>query len=182
MAEAASPPPAARPLGGAAAILGGLLWATEGVLGESFPQALIFLAPLLLAGGITGFFLLYRAPLKGLGQSGFTQGVVGLGMLAGGFFGAYTLGEEPLVRVASFGFLLTAFGLVLLGYGCIRENVLGRFYWLPLALGAVAPLGLLFGSAGPARVALSLLFGLGWVLLGALMLAGLAERGEKGRA
>lgn len=159
--------------GGVASVAGGLLWALEGVLGESFPAAMIFIAPLLLATGLAGFYFEQRPRLKGLGQSGFTQSVAGLTLLAAGFFGAYTLGDESLLRVASFGFLITAFGLVLTGYACIKEGVLAReagvplrLDWLPLALGAVAPLGLLFGGIEPLRLVLALLFGAGWIVLG----------------
>jgi hypothetical protein len=132
-------------------------------------DALFFLAPLLLAAGLSGFFAIYREKLKGLGQSGFTQGLIGLGLLAAGFFGAYTLGEEPLLRAASFGFFILAFGLVLIGYAAITEDALPGWNWLPFALGAVAPLGILVGVEPWLRVAISVLFGVGWVLFGVLV-------------
>lgn len=164
---------------GAAPLLGGFLWAGEGILGGVVPQTLLFIAPLLFAPGLAGFYFRHRATLKGLGQSGFTQGVVGLGLLAAGFFGAYTLGDPSLLRIASFGFFITAFGLVLTGYACMKEGVLPGFDWLPLALGAVAPLGLLLGDGGAPGLALSVVFGGGWVAFGVLILLdyGRTERG-----
>ncbi|WP_119066291.1 hypothetical protein [Rubrobacter indicoceani] len=174
-------PEALPRLGGLLGVTGGLLWAGQGLLGGGFPATLLFIAPLLMAAGLAGFYLLHRERSRGLGQSGFTQGMVGLGMLAFGFFGAYTLGEEPLLRVASFGFLVTAFGLVLTGYACIKEGLLPRLDWLPLALGAVAPLGLLFGDAGAVGLALALLFGSGWVLFGAAVALNLRHGSRPGQ-
>ena len=168
---------------GAAASLGGVLWTAKVVLDPNdappWPNdpfdALFFLVPLLLAAGLFGFFTIYKERLKGLGQSGFTQGIVGLGLLAGGFFGAYTLGEEPILRAASFCFFILAFGLVLLGYAAITEDVLPRWNWLPIALGAVAPLGILIGSEAWIRIVISVFFGVGWVLFGVLVWRGAEE-------
>lgn len=162
---------------GLAAILGGVLWTAKAALdpNDSPPwpndlsDALFFIAPILLAAGLSGFYFTYKDELKGLGQTGFSQGIVGLGLLAGGFFGAYTLGEEPLLRVASFGFFILAFGLVLTGYGAINEDALPGWNWLPIALGAVAPLGILIGSEAWLRISISALFGIGWVLFGILV-------------
>lgn len=142
-------------------------------------DTLFFLAPLLLAAGLAGFYAIHKERLKGLGQTGFTQGIVGLGLLAGGFFGAYTLGEEPLLRASSFGFFILAFGLVLIGYAAITEDVLPRWNWLPIALGAVAPLGILIGVEVWLRIVISTLFGLGWVLFGALVWRGVEEVNDR---
>lgn len=167
-----------------AAILGGVLWVLKVLLDPNdappWPDgpsdSLFFLVPLLLMAGLYGLFLVHGERLRGLGQAGFTQGLIGLGLLAGGFFGAYTLGNEELLRAASFGFFILAFGMVLLGYAAIKDEVLpDPWNYLPLAIAIVAPLAILIGGETWVRLVLSSLFGIGWVLFGVLVLSEAAK-------
>ncbi|HSK99354.1 MAG TPA: hypothetical protein VK869_03345 [Rubrobacteraceae bacterium] len=161
---------------GLAAALGGALWILRAVLdGRRAPEtggladAAFFIVPLLLLAGLGGLYVLYGDRLAGLGHAGFSQGFIGLGMLAVGLFGEFTLGFEGAGRLSSLGFLVLALGMVLLGYGSFSKEPFPRFNSLPLVIGIAVPLDLLVGEIPWARIAVSALFGIGWVLLGYLI-------------
>lgn len=161
---------------GLAAALGGALWILRAVLGGrhapeagGLADAAFFTVPLLLLAGLGGLYALYGNRLSGLGQAGFSQGFIGLGMLAVGLFGEFTLGFEGAGRLSSLGFLVLALGMVLLGNASFSKEPFPRFNFLPLVIGIAVPLDLLVGEVPWARVAVSVLFGLGWILLGFLI-------------
>lgn len=162
--------------GGLAAVLGGALWVLRAVAegrgapeSGGFAEAALFAVPLLLLAGLAGLYALYGNRLAGLGHAGFSQGFIGLGMLAAGLFGEFTLGIEGAGRLSSLGFLVLALGMVLLGYASFGKEPFPRFNWVPLVIGIAVPLDLLVGEIPEARAAVSALFGLGWVLLGYLV-------------
>jgi hypothetical protein len=163
-------------LSGLAAVLGGALWTFRVVVeGSSAPEpdgftnAWFFVVPLLLLASLVGTYALYRERLAALGQAGVTQGCIGLGFLTAGFLGDLALGIEGAGRVSSFGFLIFTLGMVLLGYAAVRSELFPRWNSLPLAIGIAVPLDILLGGVSWARVAVSVFFGLCWVLFGYLV-------------
>lgn len=157
-----------------AAMLGGGLWGAEAVLDAVAPpgrgDALFFVAPLLLLAGTAGLHARYAGRAGGPGSTGFVQAFIGLALLAGGFLADLTLGLKGAARASSFGFLILAFGLVLLGFDALKTKAFPRWNALPLVIGVLVPLSAISGGVAPLRVALSVLFGLGWALLGYLLL------------
>lgn len=165
-----------RLAGGLAAIAGGLLWAVNAVLGGDSPEGgtlggVLFLVPLLLGAGLAGLYLRYGEQVPGLGGAGFVQGFAGLGLLVAGFFVGGVLGSEGAVQLISFGFLILTFGLVLLGFAFLKNEPMPRLNLLPLALALVMPLSIIAGEVSPLRIGLSAAFGLGWAVLGAILLS-----------
>lgn len=160
--------------GGLASIAGGVLWSAKAILDGVGPGSgadrLFFIVPLLLLVGLVGLYGPYAGHTKGLGKAGFTQAFVGLALLAGGFAASLTLGVEGAVRVSSFGFLILAFGLILLGLEFLKTEPLPSWNFLPLALGLLVPLATIAGDLASLRMAFSVLFGLGWAMLGYLLL------------
>ena len=162
---------------GLAAVLGGALWALKAILDENAvlaraddaTDALFFVVPVLLLAGSVGLYIRYAGRVRGWGGAGFIQTFTGLVLIAGGFAADLSFGLEGAERASSFGFLILAFGLVLLGFDTLKFEALPRWNALPLAMGLLIPLSAISGSLAPLRGVLSVLFGLGWVLLGYLL-------------
>jgi hypothetical protein len=159
-----------------AAVLGGALWIFRVVVEGSgapepggFASSWFFVVPLFLLFSLTGTYVLYRDRLGSLGQAGITQGCIGLGFLAVGFLVDLALGLEGVVRISSFGFLILTLGMVLLGYATVRSDLFYRWNFLPLAIGIAIPLDIIVGGIFWAQIAVSVFFGLCWVLLGYLV-------------
>lgn len=162
-----------------ASIFGGSLWAVEVILDGISPDSSVseatdsffYIAPLLMTFGLAGFHARYATLIQGMGRTGFVNAFIGLAMLVGGFLGGFTFGIEQAMRISSFGFLILAFGLVLLGLEVMKANALPRWNFLPLAMGLLVPLSVISGDAAILRAPLSALFGLGWILLGTILLS-----------
>ena len=171
-------------LGGVFAAAGGALWclkmALDGIGGDPSTLAgrLLFVVPLLFGGGLAGFYARYSGRMRGEGRAGFVQAFVGLGFLTAGFLMDLTLGFDEGIRISSFGFIILTFGLVLLGFATLKTEPLPRWNFLPLAIGMLTLLNVIVGGYDILRIAISALFGLGWLLWGALILLDPREPGE----
>lgn len=159
---------------GVSAALGGLLWAVnvlfgEGVEGGGAISGLLSALPVMFAGGLAGMYLRY-----GIGSSpsaaGFAQGFVGLTLLAGGFIADAT-GYGVAEQLLSFGLVVLALGLVLVGFSYLKDEPMPRMNFLPLGVGMMIPLTLVLGPVQILGLAASALFGAGWVLIGAALIA-----------
>lgn len=161
-------------LGGASAALGGILWAAnvlfgEGVGGGGVVSALLSVIPVMFAAGLVGLFLRYDVG-SSPGKAGLGQGLAGLALLAGGFVtdaAGYGVGEQLL----SFGLIIFALGLVLVGFAYLKDEPMPRLNSLPFGVGILVPLSLVLAPVEPLGLVASVLFGVGWVLLGALLFA-----------
>jgi hypothetical protein len=161
-----------------AGIVGGALWGTKASLDGIAPASGIagltdvffFLAPLLMLVGLVGVHARYSPRITGMGRTGFVNSFIGLALLIAGFVSGLSFGVGEAMRISSFGFLILAFGLVLLGLEVLKAAVLPRWNFLPLAMGLLVPLSVISGDAVLLRAPLSALFGLGWVLLGLVLL------------
>jgi hypothetical protein len=162
-----------------ASIVGGVLWGVK-VLIDGFStsarfleitDAPFFVAPLLMAAGLAGIHTRYSSRIRGMGRTGFVNGFIGLALLAVGLAGDLSFGVEEAVRISSFAFLILAFGLVLLGLEVLKVAALPRWNFVPLAMGLLVPLSVISGDAALLRAPLSALFGIGWVLLGLVLLS-----------
>lgn len=182
------PPKAGEPLvrlTALASIAGGALWGVKVVLDGfvSAPRliettdALFFVAPLLMTAGFAGVHARYSGRIRGMGRTGFVNGFIGLALLVVGFASGLSFGVEEAIRISSFGFLILAFGLVLLGLEVLKAAALPRWNFLPLAMGLLLPLSVISGDAALLRAPLSALFGLGWVLLGLVLLSDADDAG-----
>lgn len=161
-----------------AAIAGGALWSVKVIVDGLAPpragaatDAFFFVAPLLMLAGFAGFHARYSARITGMGRTGFVNAFIGLVLLVVGFASGLSFGAQEALRISSFGFLILAFGLVLLGLEVLKVDALPRWSFLPLAIGLLVPLSVVSGDNELLRVPLSALFGLGWVLLGSVLLA-----------
>ncbi len=159
---------------GVSAVLGGLLWAAnvvfgEGMEGEGAISGLLSALPVMFAGGFAGMYLRY-----GIGSSpsapGFAQGFAGLALLAGGFITDAT-GIGGSEQLLSFGLIILALGLVLVGFSYLKDEPMPRMNFLPLGVGMMIPLTLVLGPVQILGLAASALFGAGWVLIGAALIA-----------
>jgi hypothetical protein len=161
---------------GLAAMLGGGLWSLKSVAdvvtgAHDITDALFFVVPLLLLVGLVSLHIRYGGHAAGIGRAGFTQSFIGLALLAVGLLAESLFGSGAAGQITSFGFLVLALGLVLLGFGTLRHEALPRWNFLPLMMGVLILLSVVAGDAVWLRVAISALFGLGWVLLGAVLLS-----------
>lgn len=160
---------------GLATVLGGVIWAINAVFyeGSANPDNLInnllFLAPLLFIAGLVGFYFRYADAMQGAGSGGFVQTFAGLGLLTGGFIAGDLFGFEEAARVLSFGFIIVTLGLVLFGFAFLKMEPLPHSNFLPLALGIALPASIIFGNIEVLRIVVSVLFGLGWSLFGAVL-------------
>ena len=168
-------------------IVGGTLWSIKAILDGIAPgsriveitDTLFFVAPLLMTASLAGVHARYGDSLVGMGRTGFVNGFIGLVLLVVGFTSGLSFGIEPAMRISSFGFLILAFGLVLLGLEVIKVTPLPRWNFLPLAMGLLVPLSVISGDALLLRAPLSALFGLGWILLGIILLTPNGEASTK---
>lgn len=160
-----------------ATVTGGCLWIVKVVLDGLASPALVwatdplfFVAPLLMLAGFWGFHARYSERIRGMGRTGFVNTFIGLVLLVVGFASGLSFGSEEALRISSFGFLILAFGLILLGLETMKVGALPRWSFLPLAMGLLVPLSIVAGDNALLRVPLSAFFGLGWVLLGVVLL------------
>lgn len=161
-------------IGGAAGAVGGALWSLKVAIdgprpGDGIADALFFLLPILFGAGLAAVYARYSGTMGGEGNAGFVQSFVGLVLLAAGLFTDLTLGMENTTRIVSFGFLILTLGLVLLGFAMLKIEPLPALNFLPLALGLLTPLNILVGDAPFIQLAISVVFGLGWLALGTLV-------------
>lgn len=162
-----------------AGIVGGTFWGVKVVLDGLAPNsgisgstdAVFFVAPLLMTAALAGLHARYAGRIVGMGRTGFVNGFIGLALLVVGFASGLSFGAEEAMRISSFGFLILAFGLVLLGLEVMKVAALPRWNFIPLVMGLLVPLSVISGDAALLRAPLSALFGLGWVLLGIVLLS-----------
>ncbi len=163
-------------------MLGGITWSVKAALDGGAPtpepgptDVLLLVAPLLMLAGVAGLHERYGERMAGTGRMGFAQSFIGLTLLALGFL-TELFGVEGAERIASFGFLILAFGLLLIGFVTLRDEALPRWNFLPLALGLLIPLATVAGEFHWLRIVFSILFGIGWVLLGYLLVSETRQR------
>jgi hypothetical protein len=130
-----------------------------------------------MLAGFFGFHARYSERIRGMGRTGFVNAFIGLVLLVVGFASGLTFGSEEALRISSFGFLILAFGLVLLGLEVLKVAALPRWGFVPLVMGLLVPLSIVAGDNAGLRTPLSALFGLGWVLLGVVLLTDATEDG-----
>ncbi len=135
---------------------------------------------LLLLVGMAGLRVRY-APRSGrLGKGGFALALVGLALMlvgnvvefwvAGGVRDQMTTADLIGWITYSLGYLLLAVGLVLLGVGSLRGKIFPRWNGVPLLIGVlVLPMYVTVTGGMSVGAVLSVLFGLGWVVLGYLL-------------
>lgn len=165
-------------LGAVGAVLSGAMLCVMGLgslvgldhLTESWPEWLQFLLPLFLLLAAAGLYSLGRGRLGRLGRAGTILAFVSLvaaitGMLTVGLAGV-------LWSLVVLGLVGAFIGLALIGVAFVRSRLLGRWSFLPLALGLVGLARVLAGESAysqlgyEVRLVLSLIFAWGWVLLG----------------
>ena len=162
-------------------MLGGALWSLKVLLdgtgppGGGLDDALFFLLPILFGAGLAGIYARYSGDMRGEGNAGFVQSFAGIVLLSAGLFADLTLGLENTTRIISFGFIILTLGLVILGFATLKIEPLPRWNFLPLALGLLTPLNIVIGEAPLVRLAISAAFGIGWMLLSAMVLL---DRGQ----
>lgn len=181
-------------LAGPAAIAGGVLWIvlrplvattwhnpTFGLTYEDYNRLMVAPLALLLLGAL-GLRTRYAAHVSGWARRGLAVTVLGLPLMllgVGGEFyvaGGVNTGDWTGSLVGWLVFLLgyaaTTAGLVAFGVAARRGALLGRWSALPLGMGVV---GLLWPFLADVWIVLNVLiqvlFGLGWVALGALLMA-----------
>lgn len=161
--------------GGLAAAVGGALWCLNVVLdrigGEpaTVSERALFILPLLFGAGLAGFYVRYSGRMQGQGNAGFVQGFVGLAFLAAGFLMDLTVGVDEGLRISSFGFIILTLGLILLGFATLKTEPMPTGNFLPLALGMLTLFNIITGGYELLRIAISILFGLGWFVWGMLI-------------
>ena len=170
-------------LGGLAAALGGILFAAKAYWdrndGPPWPtdvtDSLAFITPLLFLMGIWGLYTLCRDRVGRLGTTGSLISCAGLPISVVGAIAVRFVDAFWFVFVL--GILVGLIGLALAGIAIVRARPLGSWSILPLVL---AVYGLFtFMSGDPPNssfgrttgLVLWVLFGLGWVLLGYVLLS-----------
>ncbi len=172
--------------GGLACLVGGLLQGVKSIADRNDPMSLrndptdvVFLvAPPLIVVGLVALYLRCGTYQEGPGKTGRRWILAGPVMLIAGFlmfsFQQTTLSAFGLSLFVG-GLLLLTCGLVLVGIANVRTGLLGRWGVAPLIIGVMTPLlsitggGAANSSPSPYQLAylvVSLLWSLGWVLLG----------------
>lgn len=159
---------------GVSAALGGLVWAVnvifgQGVGGGGAISALLSVMPVMFAAGLGGLYLRYDVG-SSPGKAGLVQGFAGLALLASGFVADAT-GYGVAEQLLSFGLVIFALGLVLMGFSYLKDEPMPRLNSLPFGMGILVPISLVLAPVEPLGLVSSTLFGVGWVLLGALLIA-----------
>ncbi len=136
----------------------------------SWPEWLQFLLPLFFLAAAAGLYSISKGRLGHLGRRATILTVVSLVTAITGMLTAVL--ASVLWSLVVLGLLGAFMGLALIGIAFIRSRLLGRWSFLPLALGLVGLVVVLSGEPAHSQlgygvsVVLSLLFALGWVLLG----------------
>lgn len=177
-------------LGGLAAVVGGLLWAAGAYVGGTqggtqggdpgLSETLFFASTPLLLAGIFGMYARYGRETRGMGRTGFAQAAAGLLLLALALGAGLFAGVEGSAGATFFGLIILALGLSLVGMESLKHRLLPRWNALPLAMGLLLPLATVAAPVGTVRLVLSVLFGIAWLPLGALIFSGRPR--DRGRA
>ena len=165
---------------------GGALWAlspfgvhlselrfhTPNVFWKLFPSA-----PLLLMGGLIGVHALISGRSGRLERVGLYASLLGLLLILAGDVGEFWLRLDdayimtaPAYRAFRLGLVVFAAGSILLGVAAGRDRSLPAWGTLPFAIGALCGLISVVRDLGSFGTALWILFGLGWVWLGLVVL------------
>jgi hypothetical protein len=173
--------------GGVAAVLGGGMWsatiflAMNDALSDSdrLSAIVFFTVSLLLLAGLVGLYARCREQLgewEALSLMGFLTSLAGLlvsgvGLSGVGFDGlGYTWLSELSWWMSFFGYFLLNLGLLFLGNSVLQSRALGRLRGLPLVIGIVGALSILIPPWSVPGAVLWVLYGLGWVALGFVLL------------
>jgi hypothetical protein len=174
-----------------ACIPGGALWAlsplgvhlselkfkTPDVFWKLFPSA-----PLLLAVGLVGLYVLRTNRWDWLARLGFWAALAGIALIVAGSVGLFYLDVDdtyimtaPAYRAFRIGLILFALGSMLLGVALARGEV-SVWGTLPFAVGALGALIAAARDLGAFGAALWVLFGAAWAWLGLTLLIGAVSR------
>ncbi len=174
---------------GLACLFGGLLQAVKSIADRNDPMSLrsdptdaIFLvAPPLIVVGLVALYLRCRTYKEGLGKTGRGWILAGPAISVVGFLMIYNSSQQPSLFTLGLvlfvgGVLLLTLGLILIGIANVRTGLLGRWGVAPLIIGVMTPLLSVVGGGAanssssspyqPAYLVVSLLWSLGWALLG----------------
>lgn len=170
--------------GGAAGMLGGLVWMwAMTVMAMRFPgvpnvadretgdlMPVLFVAMLLIAVGLVGLMARYREGMSRLGRLGFALA------LGGALLAPVSAALSRWVELIWVAFVLTFFamivGIVVLAVDLLRQGAAPRGVFVALALAALL---LFFFNAEDTRAWLGVPFGAVWVWLGVVLWAGRAS-------
>lgn len=172
-----------RGLGGAAAVIGGVIWTAffiwYAVSNVSFADSFSSLWPLIPAVVFLGisFIALASYEQARVSRVGLYIGTAGLGLITIGLFGMVALGIGVAWLSGIFGEMALSLGLLLFGLANLQERLLPHFNVLPLFLVIIyVPSWMIDPGSLPTTIPpnitewLAALTGLGWILLGTLML------------
>lgn len=171
-----------------ACIPGGVLWAlsplgvhlselkfkTPDVFWKLFPSA-----PLLLALGLTGLYLLQDNYQDWLTRFSFWVALAGIALIVAGDVGLFYLGVDdtyimtaPAYRAFRAGLLLFSAGSLLFALVVVRVGTLSLLSTFPLIVGSLGGLVSFARDLGPLGAVLWTSFGLAWAWAGLLLLIG----------
>jgi hypothetical protein len=169
-------------LGGLTAVLGGSLWSAKAFYDRNdAPPWLtdvtddLFFVVLLFLAGLSGLYARCKGRMgewEPISSMGFGAGVLGLT----GSIVAQLTGISWWMFV--FGFFVMNLGLEFLGNSIVQSEALPRWKALPLMIGSLGILLILIGDPPNSELgvypslALWMVFGLGWVVLGYLLWSG----------
>ena len=168
-------------LGGLAAIMGGLLWSVQALIGTASASLLwpakgsdpLFVtAQLLFLAGLVGLYARYKDRLEGSEEGGVAFTLSSVGVIASWVGQVGLLSAEVAWYVFVLGCVVECIGLMALGAATSHEKTLPYWSSLPFVIGLVGIFS--FPLSVPPNgdleiyltAALRTLFGLGWVLLG----------------
>jgi len=171
-------------LSGIAAILGGVLWSASIFVFDldSTITDILFFITLLFLVGLAGLYARCRGRWgvwEALSGLGFLMSVVGLVVASIGTLGAGVQGggflwvSELSWWMFAFGYFILSLGLLLLGNSILQARPLTRLRGLPLGIGILGLLVILIPPwAFPGAGVVWVLYGLGWAVLGYVLLSG----------
>jgi len=163
--------------GGAAGILGGILWTTTFFLSELYATNsvwLVLLALVCLMACMMGIWFLERNTRI----TRFALIVIGLGfvLLAGSFIAGEWFGRDNAWFALILGLLSEIIALIILGLSNLKARIFPRLNWIPLTMG-VLPLLTSFMLSSISlwgrdwrMLIFALIFGAGWLTMGVLLL------------
>lgn len=172
---------------GVAAVLGGLIWMAFHIwyvvtdidvadLTVAPANLRVLIVPVLLFIG-TLWALHQALGASGSVKTGLIVAIVGLALMAIGLLGIAFLGVGAMWLVGILGELVTSIGLLIFGIANLRDGILPRFNFLPLLMVLVyLPSWMVDpGNLSPPLPPhwtewLAAVYGLGWVVLGVLLL------------
>jgi hypothetical protein len=171
-------------LGGVAAVLGGVLWTTSYFVQTTTsdatmtPVTMIAGALALFMLGTVGLYVRCRGRLgrwQGVSRTAFVTSLTGVGMSTVGLLGDASISALSWFSDLSwwltlFGFFLLNLGLVFGGNSVLQSRIMGAAGTLLLGTGIVGVLLILVGPWAYPGVALWVLYGFAWAVLGIVLM------------